>query len=348
MGMAEGVAVSTRHAGLTLRPYRPGDEEGILALFQRVFGQERSLAHWRWKFQDNLVGRHIMLGVTEPGEVVGQYATIPVRATVDGKRFIFSQPVDSMIDPDYRRGLKKPGLFVSIFLQFRDEYCRPDRAAVMYGFPIPEPLRIGQRLMGYVPLHPIVKLVKPIGGAPHRTPWQQLVELLHRGRVQVREVNRFDLSGDRLWARCERELRVAIVRDAAYLNWRYAECPDVKYRLLQAEERISHRVCGLAVLRLGVRGQPVALLMDWMVPQGDWVTADRLLKRSCQEAESAGLTELQAWMPRSSQWHEYLLRWGFYAIDSDYIFSAITYTPELPLERLHPLWYYTMGDSDIY
>lgn len=346
--MAEGIAAAAHYAGCTIRRYRPGDEEGILALFQQVFGRERSLAHWRWKFEENPAGQQIMLAVTETGEIVGHYAGIPVRVTVDGKPFIFSQPVDTMISPSHRRGLKKPGLFPNLTLKFAEEYGGRDRAAVTFGFPTDEHSRLGQRLMGYVALPPVVKLVKRIGSGPHRTPWQQMVDLLHRVRVQVREVDRFDAPVDRLWARCERELRVATVRDARYLNWRYADCPDVHYRLLQAQEALTGRVCGLAVLRLGWMGQPAALLVDWLVPWRDWVTADRLLKRSCQEVELAAMKELQGWMPSASPWHQYLLEWGFQAVDGNLPFVARTYTPEVSLEYVSPRWYYTMGDSDIY
>lgn len=346
--MAEGVAVSVRYAGLTLRPYRPGDEEGILALFRRVFGQERSLAHWRWKFQDNPAGQQILLAVTETGELVGQYTAVPVRVNLDGKRIIFSQPVDTMVDPHYRRGLKKPGLFASLFQKFIEEYGGHERAAVMYGFPNPEVFRIGHRLLQYAPYPVVAKLVKPTGDAPHRTPLQQMVKLLHQGRVEVGQVGRFDPSVDRLWARCERELHVATIRDARYLNWRYGECPDVEYRLLQARERMTGRVCGLAVLRLGWVGHAVGLLVDWLVPRGEWVTADRLLDRICHEVESAGMKELQAWMPSASPWRQFLLEWGFEPVESNLIFVARTYTPAVSLERITPLWYCTMGDSDIY
>jgi hypothetical protein len=289
-----------------------------------------------------------MLALSDGGEIVGQYAGIPVQVTVDGKSFIFSQLVDNMVDRDYRRGLKKPGVFATLFLKFADNYGGPDRAAIMYGFPTAENLRIGQRFLGYVPLHRVMKLVRSLGGASHRTPWQQMVERWDRLRGSVHPIRRFDRSVDRLWARCERELRVATVRDARYLNWRYADCPDVEYRLLQAGGTMAAPVRGLAVLRLGLMGQPVALLVDWLVPWRDWVAADQLLKQGCREAESAGMKELQLWMPPASSWHQYLLDWGFQAMESDFMFVARSFSPVVPLEHVNPHWYYTMGDSDIY
>lgn len=346
--MAEELTLTAQRRDWSIRPYRQGDEGRILELFHRVFGKERSVAHWQWKFRDNPEGAHIHVVETEAGEIVGHYAGIPVRVTVEGRSFVFSQLVDTMVDRDYRRGLKKPGMFAQLFMKFAEDYGGYDRAAIMYGFPIPEALRIGQRLLGYVPLHRVAKLVRPVGGAPRRTPWQQIVDLPHHVRVRVRQVARFDALVDRLWEECRRELRVATVRDARYLNWRYADCPDVKYRLLVAEGIIGSSPQGIAALRLDSLGQGVGFLMDWLVPLRAKVAADQLLKRSLEEAELAGLKELHAWLPPSSPWHQYLLDRGFQVADVKYCLVARTFTPDLPLEFIHPRWYYTMGDSDIY
>ncbi len=346
--MAKELTSTEQQHHWLIRPYRQGDESQILELFHRVFGKERSLAHWQWKFRDNPEGAHIHVVETEAGEIVGHYAGIPVRVTVDGRTFIFSQLVDTMVGRDYRRGLKKPGMFARLFMKFAEDYGGHDRAAIMYGFPTPEALRIGQRLLGYVPLYRMAKLVRPVGGTPHRTPWQQLVDLLNQVRVRVRNVDRFDVSVDRLWERCRRELRVATVRDARYLNWRYADCSDVKYRLLVAAGIMGTSLQGIAVLRLDSLGQGVGYLVDWLVPLRARAAADQLLKRAFEETELAGLKELQAWLPPSSPWHRYLLDWGFQIVDAEYFFVARTYTAEVPLEFVNPRWYYTMGDSDIY
>ena len=88
--MAEGGIIVTQPSPWSIRPYEPGDEEQILRLFKKVFGRERSLAHWQWKYRDNPEGAQILVAVTDAGEVVGHYAGIPVRVTVDRKPFSFS------------------------------------------------------------------------------------------------------------------------------------------------------------------------------------------------------------------------------------------------------------------
>lgn len=344
--MADELTTVTQRHQWSIRPYEEGDEEQILRLFQRVFGRERSMAHWRWKYRDNPEGAQILLAVTDAGEVVGHYAAIPVRATVDQKPFVFSILADNMVDRDYRLGLKKPGISTSLLTKITQDCGDHARAAVMYGFPTPEMMRIAQRLNEFIP-HQAVRLVRSVNGELRFTSWQRIVNLWRQVRYPVRQVDRFDSSVDRLWERCRHELRVATVRDARYLNWRYADCPDVKYRLLQAGGSMGFPVLGIAVLGLGMTDQAVACLMDWLVPSWAKGAADQLLGRSFEEARLAGMKELRAWLPPSSPWHRYFLDRGFQAVETDFI-GVRSFTPTVPFELLDAHWYYTMGDSDIY
>jgi hypothetical protein len=345
--VTEGVPIQGRQQGWSIRLYRPGDESQIIGLFQRVFGQERSLAHWRWKFLGNPEGAQICLAVTDTGEVIGQYAGIPVRVMVDGQTFTFSQAIDSMVDAGYRRGLKKPGVFACLFEGFAEAYGGEGRVTILWGFTNPEALRIGQRLLGYVPLHRVVKLVRSVEGASHPTTRQRMMEVWDSVQCPIRSVNRFDGRVDRLWERCGPELRVATIRDARYLNWRYADCPDTRYQLLIAGGTMGMPIQGVAVLRLGWMDQPVACLMDWLVPSAAKDVADRLLERSFEEAKLAGMKELHAWFPPSSVWYRFLIDKRFQAVEAACM-TVRAFTPAVPLELLNAYWYYTMGDSDHY
>lgn len=342
-----GVPIQGRQKGWSIRLYRPGDEVQIVGLFHRVFGQTRSLAHWRWKFSGNPEGAQICLAVTDTGEIIGQYAGIPVRVIVDGQTFTFSQAIDSMIDPRYRRGLKKPGIFARLFERFAEVYGGEGRVAILWGYTTPEHLRIGQRLFGYVVLHQVMKLIRSVGSAPGQSPRQQMKGLWGGVRYPIRRVDRFDGRVDDLWERCRPELRAATIRDARYLNWRYADCPDVRYQILSAGGAFGMPIQGVAVLRLGWMDQPVACLMDWLVPSAARDVADRLLERSLEDARLAGMKELHAWFPPSSAWYRFLIDKGFQAVEVACM-TVRAFTPAVPLELLNTHWYYTMGDSDHY
>ena len=97
MSDADQELVGVAQEPWTIRPYQPGDEAQILALFKKVFGIERSLQHWYWKFRDNPGGdTHIYLAVTESGRIVGQYAGLPVLMHWDGETLRLTQILDVM------------------------------------------------------------------------------------------------------------------------------------------------------------------------------------------------------------------------------------------------------------
>ena len=127
----------------TIRPYRPGDETAILATFNRVFREtngpsfvDRDLPAWRWLYLDNPEGHRISVAVTAEGTVAAHYGGVPYRLATRFGDLVFVHIVDSFVHPDFRAGLKSPGLFVCTALPwFKDCYARGD--AVPYGFPVP-------------------------------------------------------------------------------------------------------------------------------------------------------------------------------------------------------------------
>jgi hypothetical protein len=341
--VAEVLTPPILREGLALRPYRPGDEEQIVALFKTAYGSERSMSHWRWKFRENPAGLQIMLAVTEAGEVVGQYAAVPAWAAKDGRRYLLSQAVESMVDPRFRRGLKNPGLQVMLVKGFYQEYMGPGGGAMAYGFPIPVYCRLLVRTGVCTVLHRVVQLERELadGGAsagPRRP------SLRHR----VAEVSRFPDGADALWDRCRRDLPLAIIRDARYLNWRYADCPDVAYVKLIAGDRWTGRVEGLAVLRLGFADRPVALLVDWLVPRAGPAVAEALLEHCHALAAGSGHRRIEAWFPVHAPEFAFFERRGYKRVPTQYEIVVEPFVPELPREWVSDHWYYTMGDSDIY
>ena len=104
---------------IEVRPYRPGDEQGILDSFNLVFREvcgegfvDRDMAYWRWQFLDNPVGHRIWVAVADDGTIAAHYGGMSFPIHTAFGETVFSQAVDSFAHPAYRRGLKKKGLFV--------------------------------------------------------------------------------------------------------------------------------------------------------------------------------------------------------------------------------------------
>jgi hypothetical protein len=325
-----------------VRSYQPGDEHQILSLFTRVFGLDRSLTHWRWKFLSNPAGHHITLAVSEDGQIIGQFAGLPVQVATPHETFLLSQGIDHMVDPACRR----MGMYGTMAVHFFKTFMGPGQAAAWYGYHVPAVYEIEARTFGCETVHPVVALRWDLS---QRETWREGTNDRWRSwRHRLARVARFDDSIDRLWTRCLPEFSLAAIRNARYLNWRYADCPDVEYAPIVATDRLTGRVTGMAVIRFGWFDEPVAPLVDWLVPSRDEAVCLSLLGACHDLARARGLTSTMAWFPASTPQHRFLLSLGYRQEATPFLMSVRGHPGESRLGYLKGPWYYTMGDSDIY
>ena len=331
-------------APFTVRPYRPGDEYGILRLFNDVFAVgnpdfvPRPLDHWQWAFRDNPLSHHTFVAEAE-GRIVGNYTAMPQRWRTPDGILVGSQALDSCVAPEYRRSLKKTGLFLQLAGDWFDHYGRPDRDVLVYGFPNPQAFRVGTRLLDYRPVRcPVPELSLPL--AAFRTAGESV------RAVSLRE--RFDESIDALDAKHTKPL--SCVRDHRYLNWRYVDCPTADYRPFVAESA-SGEPLGWLITTLGWHGDRKNLvpLVDWSVAEGDLETWRALLRAAA--ADAGGRTDLDTFLAWAPPWHHHwaeLQGLGFEAAESRFNLCIRVFHPCLSVPYAVDHWYVLMGDSDIY
>jgi GNAT superfamily N-acetyltransferase len=97
--------------------------------------------------------------------------------------------------------------------------------------------------------------------------------------VEITEVAAFGPDGDRLWAATSSDYPVAFVRDTMYLNWRFVDCPGLRYRKFVAKR--DGATVGYVVLRLS---EPVELsqgfIVDLYAARHDKATLTALVRHS--------------------------------------------------------------------
>ena len=335
----------------TIREYRPGDEVEILKTFNRVFGGvdpnfvPRTMEEWEWAYKHNPSGWRIYLAVHDDGRVLSQYAGIPERARIDGEPTFFTQAVDSMTDPSFRAGLKRPGLFVLTSRPYSDAYGGPppDKDAVVWGYPIPPAWRIGKRYMQSEVVRTQLKLVcEP-----------DQLQLPPGGRLTVEELERFPDDTHELFdAQAARSGAIA-VRDKAHLDWRYVDKPGADYAKVAV--RRDGRLVGLAVARPGVFSHDAGhLLADWLVGAPgragepfDLEAAAELLAWWRDRAVAANAGPLTCVFPDTSAEWLALQEVGFRARDTVYFLTARNFVKQYDMRWLRRHWFYTLGNSDL-
>lgn len=337
----------------TVRPYRPGDEASILALFNGVFDEgdprfePRTLEQWRWLYRDNPAGTQIVVSVEDDGAVVGHYACLPARARVDGEIVVAGQGIDSMVRADHRRGLKREGVFVRTARGYFEQFGHWPVCAFGYGFPNRQAYPIGVRLVGYKPVfRPLPTLYRNFfeEGDDDAVGRETSAEA---ARLDVVEVDRFGATADELWTRLAPNFPFALVRDAAYLDWRYAACPWLGYRRFVVRER-GGLVRALFVARTNWQRQPIGALVDFLGAPDDAAAVGLALRTTTRIARDAGQARVEAWFPERSPWFHHALGSGFRSEPCQYVLCVMLYRERPDLEWVRERWYYTIGDSDVF
>ncbi len=334
-------------SGLTIRPYRPGDEAAILKTFNLVFREvcgptyvDRTLEQWEWAYPRNPAGHRISLALDADGTVASQYAGMPMRYDTPWGEQLFVHCVDSMTHPDYRQGLKAKSLFVETCMPFW-AHSRAIGDALFYGFPVDAAFRIGQRYLKYELMTVIDYLIRDRDAAPLPAP----------AGIEVAKVAVVPPDVGGLYDRVRADKRCLLRRDYRYLQWRYVENPArADYELWTA--RRAGRLCGLMVLKPGSGLAPdAATIADWLVPEADGEAQDALLaaavRRQRDEGRQRLMTVLPPWSPEAARFVDRGFAWTPSATWMQRRMIHNVCKPEFTPEFLATTWWYTLGDSDL-
>lgn len=327
---------------ITIRAFREGDEQALLAGYNAVFQKPRSLAHFHWKFRDNPVGAyHIAVAEHEQHGIVGCYASMPVRVRMEGEDLVAAQGLDMWVLPDFRRHGARPGLFVHIGWKMYEIFggTAPGQARFHYGWPIPN-WRIGQKYLRYENIRDwdfLFRTAQGGGFAPRATPAQ----------LETRVVARAAADVDALWERIKDESRLAIVRDARYLNWRYADAVDTRYTIVECREKATGALRGVAVFtKTDFLFPGAGQIVDWVCPVDDDDAMTSLVAACERLATENGCPVLATLFPQMNPRFLKFQSLGFMVYGTTYFLVVIPFDTRGTL-FYREQWFHTSGDSDL-
>jgi hypothetical protein len=341
----DGVA---RKEDFFVREYREGDEEQILPMFQRSFYVERSLARWAWEYRENPYGTlKISEAFAGDGRLVAHYAGYPVRfhdETGGGepRKLPALQIGDTMTEPAFRHVGRGPtSLLGRTVRHFYARFCE-GQVAFNYGFNTGNIQRfsmsfVGARRLESLPFHVLDLEKRPV------VPPNRLLSRLAGYRVE--RIAHFDARWDEFFRRVSGSYRLLVERDARYLEWRYARCPDPESFFYAVFRR--GRLVGWSVFRYKEgRLRWGDALFDPRHPEA----VRQLLAAVLASPEHRQAKTLETWITsRPAWWKETLLALGFESRpepdDLGFVFVPFGEDPEAAF-RAH--LYYTMGDSDLF
>jgi hypothetical protein len=322
---------------VAIRAYRPGDETAILDLFARSFHVPRTLAHWEWKYRFDPYGReHISLAF-DSERLVGHYAGYCVPFRVFGRDVVAHQIGDTMTDPSVRHVGRGPtGILGRTALHFYETFCE-GRVAFNYGFNVANIQKFSMRFLRSDRVLPIVYRVRS-APLPRIAPASRWI----RG-YQMELVRATTAEYDELFERVAGDYRFLIRRDAAYLRWRYLQCPDIPYLVVAI--RKWRRLVGWIAYRIREnRFSWGDALFDPRHPDAVGVAL-----RHVVAGHPVDLVE--GWFPARPAWfHGALLDLGFEERPEPQGLSLMCVPFLMPdaTDRMRESLYYTMGDGDLF
>jgi len=327
--------------GYEIRALRPGDELSLLQTFNQVFGaddpgfQPRTLEQWRWAFERNPAGQRVFVAL-HAGEVVAQYAALPVRVWIDGGPRHFAQIVDSMVHPAHRARAQRQSLFVETARAFFECYGGAQKDLVHFGWPNARALRLGERELHYDTVRTQLALVLEALPAPAPAALPEAVEL-----------ERFDLQAKWLWDRCADSHRASTIRDADYWNWRFVDHPRQRYTRHGVLDAAGFLRGVCIARRASFAQQDLWCIADWLVPPGETQVGLALLAATARAARAQGARGIAAIVPEWSAWFPWFQARGFLAVPTAYRTIARSFHPRAGVDWLRWNWWYQLGESDL-
>lgn len=219
----------------------------MAALWTATFGRPMTEAHWRWKLRgrpsavDNLG-----IAVAPDDQPIAQFAGIPCPARVLGATRAVMIGVDVMTAPAFRRR----GVFTATARSVFERWRAADVALVL-GL-ANDRWRGRADALGYERLFPLRRLVRVL--RPDRVLARRLgigtLDLPRAARwwntawdarrptdraLVIRPLDAATAALDVLWERTRGLVSISLVRDRAWVAWRYGDCPVRAYRLTLAE-----------------------------------------------------------------------------------------------------------------
>lgn len=332
----------------------------VLATFRATRRHEGSDARCDWLYSSNPDGKAVLWAIREvkTKEMVGFTVTLPRRMIVDGQVRTGWNGADFSMLPKYRT----LGLAMKLRRAAKEE-IEAGRVDFLYAHPN-ERMALIHAKVGHQPVGRMLRYAKPLKMAPYLrdrvkseavagVTGRMLDPLLrfdgrewrHRMSWDVRAVERprFDDGYDHLFDEAAACARVIGVRDARYLNWRYADNP--LYRTHAIEAREGGRLRGY--LLFIVQGD-AASIKDVFPPNDETVARD-LIAAMIREGRRLGLKSVSITTLEGNPFDARFAEFGFRRrLESSQMFAyARADSPWRDVVLDNDSWFLTVGDRDV-
>lgn len=213
---------------INIRAYENKDKLQILELLNRNFNKQehmklnRDIEWWEWKYEKNIFGKPIIYIAEHNGKIIGVRPFWPWKLTIGDKKLNCFQPIDSVVDPEYR-GI---GIFTILTKTILKE--NSNLMDLVFNFPneqsVQGNLKMGwtfvSRLQWYVKINDLFSIGKLMKNFRdfHSCPLQE------NDRISREKLNQIPINSSN-------DNKLKSLESFEFYYWRYLEHPKMNYGL---------------------------------------------------------------------------------------------------------------------
>jgi Acetyltransferase (GNAT) domain len=341
-----------------VRPYRPGDERTLVALWNQAFRGPMTEERWRWKVKGRPAPvENVGVAVAGDDRPIFQFVGIPCPAVVLGTPRTVMVGADVVTAPEFRRR----GVFTATARRLFESW-REAGVALILGLAND---RWGSRAdaLGYeryFPLRRLVRILRPerLLARRARLPaiaglhgmgqlWNRVWDRPPTAEIAVRPLARATPEIDLVWKRATPHVRTSLVRDSAWVTWRYCNCPYRTYELTLAE-RAGHPV-GYAVHSVVRQERMTSIHVPEIFAPGDRPVLRALIRAVVARGAAEDADTVVTFAVPGSPIARELQRVGFLAGGRGWPLEVIRLDSTIPLATLRDPngWCLAAGDFDV-
>ncbi|MCB5408452.1 GNAT family N-acetyltransferase [Pseudogemmobacter faecipullorum] len=304
---------------MEIRPWKPGDEIAIRALFEAVFGSAMSESFWKWRYHDHPAGPPMIMLAWEGDRLAAHYAASYAPLLIDGEPQLSALSMTTMTHADFRG----QGLLERTGLALYEEQ-RQRGLIGCWGFPNRNVNVTRRRKLGWEGIADIPTLQRPI------SPGEKFAS------VAVSLSDRIPAQYDSL-ARAAAPVRADRAR--AFHAWRTDDNPQSRYTHLTPEDG-----SGYAVIKPWKDGAYDLVLLEAADPG----SLARLTEACLAAVQALGGKLLNAWSLAHRPERVALERAGFLPLGMVTNFGGRSFPAGDRRLTTAQSWKLDMIDSDLY
>ncbi len=367
-------------SSVTIREYAAGDREGILALLRKHFGPwsaERCAQRWQWQYHGTRGCNNCQsfIQVVEADEaIVGHIGAFPLSLRIGAKRFEVLCPGGFAVEPEHRfvvfellKNLVAKNSIIlgtgwseaasKLFRRYGAETL--PLSEVRYVYPLRHVGATQRELRQRLPAsfrwmgnRWAAAMTAPFLDRRRGRKSKPLPRLAGSG--DLRPISRFGEEYDELWRYASRQFTVSLDKNAAYMNWRYIDCPTTSHLCYgqydddsnlvgvviacrRTHRDVAQRPCGEdgEIVELIVRDPDRQTVEQMVVP-----IMERLNRRGVDAIATMGLQPRLHPILEEIGFERTACRWGtLFAVSNDPDYPATDFLKD-------DLCYFTSGDGD--